>query len=107
MLALRGTTSIEDVITDSVAVPERLADDFVPKALREAQSGASAGPLYAHAGIRAAADAVLRVRARAPDSASGSRQNPHAACHAAACGLPCSLCTCGSSWHFFQLLLQG
>ena len=66
VLALRGTTSIEDVITDSVAVPERLQDDFVPKALRAAQGGASAGALYAHAGIRAAADAVLRVRMHGP-----------------------------------------
>ena len=61
VLALRGTTSVEDIITDSVAVPERLRDDWVPQELRAQQAGPSAGALYAHAGIRAAAEAVLQV----------------------------------------------
>ena len=57
MIALRGTTSVEDIITDSVAEPEKLDGEWVPKGIRD-EAG---GPLYAHAGIKAAADAVLKV----------------------------------------------
>ena len=57
MVALRGTTSVEDIITDSVAEPQRLDPEWIPKAIRDKANG----PLYAHAGIKAAADAVLKV----------------------------------------------
>ncbi len=60
MIALRGTTSVEDIITDSVAEPEKLDGEWVPKGIRD-EAG---GPLYAHAGIKAAADAVLKVCSR-------------------------------------------
>ena len=56
-MALRGTTSVEDIITDSVAEPEKLDPEWIPKCIRNQASG----PLYAHAGIKAAADAVLKV----------------------------------------------
>ncbi len=59
MLALRGTTTVEDIITDSVAEPERLDPAWIAKGLRPDQD--EAGALYAHAGIKAAADAVLKV----------------------------------------------
>lgn len=55
---MRGTTSVEDIITDSVAEPERLDPEWIPKCIRDEANG----PLYAHAGIKAAADAVLKVR---------------------------------------------
>ena len=49
---------MEDIITDSVAEPERLDSEWIPKCIRDEANG----PLYAHAGIKAAADAVLKVR---------------------------------------------
>ncbi|EIE20387.1 alpha/beta-hydrolase [Coccomyxa subellipsoidea C-169] len=58
VVALRGTTSVEDIITDSVAEPVRLEPDWLPGEIR-ARDG-SGGHLYAHAGIKAAADAVLK-----------------------------------------------
>ena len=58
VVALRGTTSVEDIITDSVAEPEKLDPEWIPKCIRSEASG----PLFAHAGIKAAADAVLKVR---------------------------------------------
>lgn len=57
VVALRGTTSVEDIITDSVAEPQRLDPEWVPKCIRSLAKG----PLYAHAGIKAAADAILKV----------------------------------------------
>ncbi len=57
VVALRGTTSVEDIITDSVAEPEKLDAEWIPKCIRNQASG----PLFAHAGIKAAADAVLKV----------------------------------------------
>ena len=60
VVALRGTTSVEDIITDSVAVPVRLDPEWLPEKLRAAD--ASGGQLFAHAGIKAAADAVLQAR---------------------------------------------
>ena len=62
VIALRGTTSVEDIITDSVAEPEKLDGEWVPKGIRD-EAG---GPLYAHTGIKAAADAVLKVCFRVP-----------------------------------------
>lgn len=59
MVALRGTTSVEDIITDSVAEPVRLEPDWLPGEIK-ARDG-SGGHLYAHAGIKAAAVAVLKV----------------------------------------------
>ncbi len=50
---------MEDIITDSVAEPVRLEPDWLPEEIR-ARDG-SGGHLYAHAGIKAAADAVLKV----------------------------------------------
>lgn len=61
VLALRGTTSVEDIITDSVAEPERLDPAWISKALRPQED--EAARLYAHAGIKAAADAVLKASA--------------------------------------------
>ncbi|BDA50747.1 Sn1-specific diacylglycerol lipase alpha [Coccomyxa sp. Obi] len=58
VVALRGTTSVEDIITDSVAVPVRLDPEWLPEKLRAADG--SGGQLFAHAGIKAAADAVLQ-----------------------------------------------
>jgi hypothetical protein len=57
VLALRGTSTVEDIITDSVAEPEKLDAEWVPKEMRPDQDE----PMYAHAGIKAAADAVLKV----------------------------------------------
>ncbi len=51
---------MEDIITDSVAEPVRLPEDWLPKKIRAADSSA-AGQLFAHAGIKAAADAVLQA----------------------------------------------
>ena len=57
VVAIRGTWSMEDIITDSVAEPECLAD-WLPKAFRE-QHGEDAAQMWAHSGIVAAADAIL------------------------------------------------
>lgn len=50
---------MEDIITDSVAEPVRLPADWLPKDIRAADT--SNGQLFAHAGIKAAADAVLQA----------------------------------------------
>ncbi len=78
-MALRGTTSVEDIITDSVAEPEKLDPEWIPKCIRNQASG----PLYAHAGIKAAADAVLEVllsscpcHCNVPKCIGGSWQDP-------------------------------
>ena len=57
MVAIRGTWSMEDIITDSVAEAERL-HDWLPKSFREEQGG-EADQMWAHGGIVAAAEAVL------------------------------------------------
>ena len=60
MVALRGTASVEDLITDSVADPVPVAR-WVPEAFA-AQHAAVAQHFHAHAGIMGAAEAVLAVR---------------------------------------------
>jgi hypothetical protein len=70
VVALRGTTSVEDIITDSVAEPVRLEEDWLPEEIR-ARDG-SGGQLYAHAGIKAAADAVLQACFLAPEPSNMS-----------------------------------
>ena len=49
---------MEDIITDSVAEPECLAD-WLPKGFREAHGEEEAAQMWAHSGIVAAADAIL------------------------------------------------
>ncbi|KAK9823352.1 hypothetical protein WJX72_002122 [[Myrmecia] bisecta] len=58
LLAIRGTATMEDVITDSVAEPEALTDDWLPEAFRAANKAANER-MYAHAGIVAASRAIL------------------------------------------------
>ena len=58
MVAVRGTSSVEDVITDSVAEPERLPPEWLP----EGGAEAGAGAMFAHSGIKAAAESILDVR---------------------------------------------
>ncbi|KAK9827307.1 hypothetical protein WJX81_002709 [Elliptochloris bilobata] len=55
VVAVRGTSSVEDVITDSVAEPERLGPAWLPEG--GAEAGADA--MFAHSGIKAAADSIL------------------------------------------------
>lgn len=57
-MAVRGTSSVEDVITDSVAEPERLPPEWLP----EGGAEAGAGAMFAHSGIKAAAESILDVR---------------------------------------------
>ncbi len=76
VVAVRGTSSVEDVITDSVAEPERLEPEWLP----EGAAAAGAGAMFAHGGIKAAAESILAVRPpmagpahmRAPHGAAGS-----------------------------------
>ena len=58
VIAVRGTSSVEDVITDSVAEPERLGSEWLPEGGAEADAGA----MFAHGGIKAAAESILDVR---------------------------------------------
>ena len=58
VIAVRGTSSVEDVITDSVAEPERLGSMWLP----EGGAEAGAGAMFAHSGIKAAAESILDVR---------------------------------------------
>ena len=58
VVAVRGTSSVEDVITDSVAEPERLEPEWLP----EGAAAAGAGAMFAHGGIKAAAESILAVR---------------------------------------------
>lgn len=58
VVAVRGTSSVEDVITDSVAEPERLPPEWLPKGGTEEGAGA----MFAHSGIKAAAESILDVR---------------------------------------------
>ena len=58
VIAVRGTSSVEDVITDSVAEPERLGAVWLPEGGAEAGGGA----MFAHSGIKAAAESILDVR---------------------------------------------
>ena len=62
VIAVRGTSSVEDVITDSVAEPERLGPMWLP----EGGAEAGAGAMFAHGGIKAAAESILDVRPGAP-----------------------------------------
>ena len=62
VIAVRGTSSVEDVITDSVAEPERLGSVWLP----EGGAEAGAGAMFAHGGIKAAAESILDVRPGAP-----------------------------------------
>lgn len=57
VIAVRGTSSVEDVITDSVAEPERLGSVWLP----EGGAEAGAGAMFAHSGIKAAAESILDV----------------------------------------------
>ena len=59
MVALRGTSSVDDVITDSVADPRPVAA-WVPAAFAK-QHARSLSAFHAHAGILGAAEAVLQV----------------------------------------------
>ena len=49
---------MEDIITDSVAEPECLAD-WLPKGFRDAHGEEEAAQMWAHSGIVGAADAIL------------------------------------------------
>ena len=77
MVALRGTTSVEDIITDSVAEPQKLDPEWIPKCIRNEASG----PLFAHAGIKAAADAVLKVWPSCAKNPQSINHFPHIMAH--------------------------
>ena len=87
MVALRGTASVEDVITDSVADPAPLAD-WVPEAFAK-QHGEAARDFHAHAGILGSAEAVLKVPLPSSAAASaakhGSQPSENAAHLQSAC----------------------
>lgn len=73
VIAVRGTSSVEDVITDSVAEPERLSSVWLP----EGGAEAGAGAMFAHGGIKAAAESILDVRPGATAVQSPGRCRSH------------------------------
>ena len=77
MVALRGSYSTEDLITDAVADPVSVAH-WVPQAFAKQHEGA-VHAFHAHAGVKGAADAVLKVR-----TGGLSQRLPDA--------VPCSMC---------------
>eukprot|EP00884_Botryococcus_braunii_P011575 jgi/Botrbrau1/20418/Bobra.0006s0072.2 len=60
VVAIRGTYSLEDVITDSVAEPERLLGDWLPADLLTSSPEGDRTAFLVHSGILAAAKAVLQ-----------------------------------------------
>lgn len=73
VIALRGTISVADLVTDAVVYPE-VIDDWIPESIRKNMK--ESGPMLAHAGMVAAAQAVfedMRERGIIP-TAEGSLQ---------------------------------
>ena len=112
VVALRGTATVEDVVTDSVADPVPLAG-CLPEAFAKQHEGA-VHSFYVHAGIEGAANAVLRVRlplfAWASDVRAGAkavlRARPAASQHRQEHPSRVPLCQCETLVHRAGLHLR-